>query len=137
MRHLQLINWKIVIYSFQELKCLSKGDKLSPSFDFKAFKKYMEDLKKGKIKALPMGAYEYSCCVQYLKKIRHELWKNRKNFKSITLVFDKCSSSGIVLCPLEDCLEMVAEEVGFSVINEEIEFKKYEYTLRSEFLKRG
>ncbi len=91
----------------------------------------MEDLKKGNVKPLPMGPYEYSCCVEYLKMIEHELIKNRCKSKFITLTFDEYSKYGMACPPLEDCLEKVAQEVGFAVVYEEIKNNSYIYTLKS------
>ena len=76
MRHFQLINCKIVVYACKELKCLLRGE----SFKTDTVHEYMEDLRKGIVKPLPMGAQEYSCCVEYLKMMRRELIKNRNNF---------------------------------------------------------
>lgn len=131
MRHFQLINWRIMVHSFNELKCILRGNRLEPSFNPQTIQEYMEDFKKGTIKPLPMGAYEYNCCVEYLKKIRHELFSNRDNFESFTLVFGKSDFYDLVIVPLEDCLEMVANEVGFKVTGEKIGDDKYEYTLES------
>lgn len=131
MRHFQLINCKIVVYAFKELKCLFRGESLKPKFTPDTISNYMEDLKKGTVKPLPMGPYEYSCCVEYLKMIRRELFKNRKSFKFITLTFCECDEYCLICPPLEDCLDKVAKEVGFEVICEEREGDKYTYTLQS------
>ena len=135
MRHIQLINCRIVIYAGKKLICIAKGGKLKPSFDHKSISEYMEDLKQGRpMKALPMGAYEYDCCVKYLKKIRRILWYSRENFETLILEFSKTDKHQVVITPLEDCLEMVAKDVGFKLTNEEIFGDKYIYTIESVFV---
>ena len=131
MRHFQLINCKIVVYACKELKCLFRGESLKPSFNPDTVREYMEDLKKGVVKPLPMGAHEYSCCVEYLKMMKRELIKNRNKFKFMMLTFDEYDHYGITCPPLEDCLSMVAKEVGFEVVCEEVQNNKYMYTLKS------
>lgn len=131
MRHFQLINCKIVVYACKELKCIFRGESLEPSFNPETIGKYMDDIKKGNVKALPMGPYEYSCCVEYLKMIRRELIKNRNKSKFMMLTFGESDEFGVICPPLEDCLEMVAKEVGFAVICEEVKGNKYTYTLKS------
>ena len=137
MRHFQLINWRIVIHSINELKCLARGEHHTPSFNTSTISEYMEDLKKGIVKPLPMGAYEYHYCVEYLKMIRHELWENRKNFETLTLVFGQVGPYHLVIVPVEDCLEMVAEEAGFDVTSEKDNGENYTYVLKSKFWKKG
>lgn len=131
MRHFQLINCKIVVYACKELKCLFKGESLTPNFNPETINEYMDDLKKGIVKPLPMGAYEYNCCVEYLKMIRRELIKKRNQSKFMTLTFGEYDHSDIICPPIEDCLAMVAREVGFEVVYEEIQGDKYMYTLKS------
>ena len=131
MRHFQLINCRIVVHAFNELMCMFRGESLESSFNSETIHEYMEDLKKGTVKPQLMGTYEYSCCTEYLKKIRRELFKNRNNFETLTLTFGEIDHYGIICCPLEYCLEMVAKEVGFEVIDEEIGSEKYTYTLKS------
>ena len=131
MRHFQLINCKIVIYACKELKCLFKGESLTPSSNPETINEYMDDLKKGTVKPLSMGAYEYNCCVEYLKMIRRELIKKRNQSKFMTLTFSEYDHSDIICPPIEDCLAMVAREVGFEVVYEEIQGDKYVYTLKS------
>ena len=137
MRHFQLINWRIVIHSINELKCLAKGEYREPSFNTSTIPEYIEDLRKGIVKPLPMGAYEYHYCVEYLKMIRREVWKNRKALESITLKFGERGPYHLVIVPVEDCLEMVAEEVGFKLVEEIDTGVGYEYVLKSEFWKKG
>lgn len=133
MRHFQLINCRIIVYAAKELGCLARGQRLKPSFTPETASEYIKDIVDGKPpKALPMGAYEYSCCVEYLKLIRRTLWKNRNNFKKLVLVFGEVDRFGCILLPVEGCLEMVAKETGFSV-DEKFEPERYVYTLRSEF----
>lgn len=91
----------------------------------------MEDLREGIVKPLPMGAHEYSCCVEYLKMIRRELIKNRNNFKFMVLTFDEDAHYDIACPAVEDCLYMVAREVRFEVVYEEVQNNKYMYTLKS------
>lgn len=131
MRHFQLINCKIVVYACKELKCLFRGESLKPSFNPETIHEYMKGLKEGGAKPLPMGAYEYSCCVEYLKMMRRELTKNRNKSKFMMLTFDEYDHYGIACPPIEDCLEKVAKEVGFAVICEEVHGDKYTYTLKS------
>ena len=131
LRHFQLINCKIVIYATKELKCLLRGESLEPSFDSEAFKEYMNDLKNGIVKPLPMGAYEYGCCVDYLKIIKRELLKTRCRTKFMTLTFSEHSKNGVIFPPLEDCLNLVAKEAGFAVVCEKIKKDSYNYTLKS------
>ena len=131
MRHFQLINCKIVVYACKELKCLSRGERLEPSFNPETIHEYMESLKEGNVKSLPMGAYEYSCCVEYLKMMRRELIKNRNNFKFMILTFDEDVHYDIACPAVEDCLYMVAREVGFEVVCEDVQNNKYMYTLKS------
>ena len=131
MRHYQLINCKIVVYACKELKCLLRGESLKPSFNPETIGEYMEDLKNGIVKPLPMGAYEYSCCVEYLKMIRRELVSKKNRNKFVMLTFCKNDYQGLVCPPLEDCLKMVANEVGFELVHEEIKGEKYTYTLIS------
>lgn len=133
MRHFQLINCRIVVHSLNELKCLLKGGRLEPSFDPKTVDEYLKALEEGNVKTLPMGAYEYSCCVEYLKKIRKELIRRRGRHKILFLEFSGMDEFDMVISPLEDCLEMVAKEVGFEVVDEEILPNKYQYTLVSLF----
>ena len=131
MRHFQLINCRIVVYACKELKCLIRGESLEPSITPETIQEYMEDLKKGVVKSLPMGAYEYSCCVEYLKMIRREIVSKKNRNKFVLLTFDKADPNGLVCPPLEDCLKMVANEVGFELIDEQINGDKYTYTLIS------
>ncbi|MBR3614849.1 MAG: hypothetical protein IKL55_06695 [Clostridia bacterium] len=93
----------------------------------------MEELERGNLNSLPMDAYEYHCCVEYLKKIRYELCKNWKNFETITLFFGETDYFDLLIVPLEDCLKMVASEVGFELIGERVEDEMYKYTLKSMF----
>lgn len=137
MRHFQLINCKIVIYACKELKCLFCGESRKSKFTPETAQEYIDDLKKGVVKPLPMGPYEYNCCVEYLKMIRRELIKNKDYFRFITLTFGECDEYGLICPPLEDCLEMVAKEVGFTVVYEEVEGDKYTYTLKSSLGERG
>jgi hypothetical protein len=129
MRHFQLINCKIVVYACKELKCMLRGESFEPTLTPENIQEYMEDLKSGTMKKLPMGGYEYSCCVEYLKKIKRELIKSRCKSKFMMLTFDEYEP-GVVCPPLEDCLEMVAKEVGFAVVYEEVKGNKYIYTLK-------
>ena len=131
MRHFHLINCKIVVYACKELKCLFRGESLEPSFNSETISEYMENLKNRVVKPLPMGAYEYSCCVEYLKMIRRELVNKRNRNKFVMLTFSKSDNSGVICPPLEDCLKMVANEVGFELVDEQIEGDKYTYTLIS------
>ena len=134
MRHTQLLNWKIVVYSCKELSCIFKGDELKPSFSPDVISEYMEALSKGdKLKPLPMGAYEYDCCVEYLKKIRRKLFESREKFKEIVIVFDELNRYHMATPPLEDCLFKVANEVGYEVTEEKILDDRSEYTLVSIF----
>ena len=75
--------------------------------------------------------YEYSCCVEYLKMIRREIVSKKNRNKFVLLTFDKADPNGLVCPPLEDCLKMVANEVGFELIDEQINGDKYTYTLIS------
>lgn len=130
MRHMQLLNKKIVVYSCKELSCIFKGGKLEPSFTSSTIARYMEKLEKGeKLEPLPMGAYEYDCCVEYLKKIRHLLFASRKDFSKLIVVFKETNRYHMVTPPLEDCLFKVAEDVGFKVTDEKILDDRFEYTL--------
>lgn len=131
MRHFQLINCKIVVYACKELKCLFRGESLKTSCNPDTVREYMEDLKEGVVKPLPMGAREYSCCVEYLKMMRRELIKNRGKSKFMMLTFDEDVHYGIACPAVEDCLSMVAKEVGFEVVCEEVQNNKYMYTLKS------
>lgn len=134
MRHTQLVNWKIVKYSCKEITCIFKGGKLEPSFSPDVISEYMEDLSKGeKLKPLPMGAYEYDCCVEYLKMIRRCLYDSRENFKKLRIVFYEINRYHMVTPSLEDCLFKVAEEVGFKVVDEKLLDDRFEYTLESVF----
>ena len=134
MRHTQLLNWKIVVYSCKELACIFKGGKLEPSFSSDVISKYMEDLSRGKnLEPLPMGAFEYDCCVEYLKKIRQLLFESRKDFSEIVIVFDELNRYHMATPPLEDCLFKVANEVGYEVTEEKILDDRSEYTLVSIF----
>ena len=134
IRHIWLINTRIVVYTCKKLICMAKGDKLKPSFNMKMVYEYMEDIKEGKrLKPMPMGAYEYSCCVKYLKKIKSLLKTSREDFHSLVLEFGEKDKHSIVITPLEDCLEKVAEEVGFKLTSEEIGSEKYVYTFQSTF----
>ena len=137
MRHFQLINWRIVIHSINELKCLAKGERLKPSFNTDTIPEYLEDLRKGIVKPLPMEAYEYHYCVEYLKMIRRKLWENRKDFESFTLVFGDMYKHRLPIAPVEDCLEMVAKEAGFEVISETDTGVGYNYVLKSKFWEKG
>lgn len=131
MRHFQLINCRIIVYAAKEIGCIARGGSLKPSFTPEYASKYIKEIVDGKPpKALPMGAYEYSCCVEYLKLIRSKLWKNRENFDELVLVFGEVDRHGCILLPVEDCLEMVAKETGFSM-DEKVEPDKYVYTLKS------
>ena len=132
MRHFQLINWRIVVHSINELKCLAKGERLKPSFNTDTVFSYLEDMEKGTVKPLPMGSYEYHYCVEYLKMIRRKLWENRRNFESFTLVFSKMDCYNLLIVPVEDCLEMVAKEVGFKIVSETDTGVSYNYVLKSE-----
>lgn len=134
MRHYWLINWWIVVHSFKELMCLMKGESLEPSMNSEAISKCIQLVRDGELSIeLPMGAYEYDCCVEYLKKIKSLLIASRKNFEHLTIVFDEVNSRQLVIPPLEDCLCKVAKEVGFCVIDETAYDTKYEYILKSEF----
>ena len=133
MRHFQLINCRIVVYACKELKCLIRGESLEPSITPETIQEYMDDLKSGTLKSLPMGGYEYSCCVEYLKKIRQILFESRKDFSEIVIVFHELNRYHMATPPLEDCLFKVAEEVGFEVTDEKILDDRFEYTLVSTF----
>lgn len=131
MRHFQLINCKIVVYACKELKCLFRGESLKPSYNSETIHEYMKEPKEGTVKSMPMGAFEYSCCVEYLKMMRRELVKNRNKSKFMMLTFDEDVHYDIACPPIEDCLYMVAKEVGFEVVCEEVQNNKYMYTLKS------
>lgn len=134
MRHYWLINWWILVHSFKELMCLIRGESLEPSLTPQTISKYIQGLQDGEFPTeLPMGAYEYDCCVEYLKKIRRLLKASRNDFKSLVLVFDEQDSRQIVIPPLEDCLQKVSKKVGFNVIDEKAFEERYEYTLESVF----
>lgn len=134
LRHIQLINWRITVYACKELMCLVKGDSLTPSFNLETLSEYIQDFEENKaLKPLPMGAYEYDCCVEYLKKIRHTLSISRDDFSSIVLEFSETNPCNIVIPPIEDCLTMVAKEVGFNIADEKILDDKYVYVLESIF----
>lgn len=137
MRHFQLINCKIVVYACKELKCLIRGESLEPKFNPETAMEYMEDLKHGTVNPLPMGAYEYSCCVEYLKMIRRELFKTQNRGNFMVLTFGEYDRHGVICPPLEDCLEMIAKEVGFAVVCEEVQGDKYTYTLKSTLREKG
>jgi len=126
-----------VVHSINELRCLAKGERLKPSFNTDTIPEYLEDLRKGIVKPLPMGAYEYHYCVEYLKMIRLKLWENRKNFESLTLAFGEAGPYNLVIIPAEDCLKMVAEEVGFELTSEKDTGRSFNYVLKSEFWKKG
>lgn len=135
MRHIWLINTRIVVYTCKKIFCIAKGQKLKPSFDLEKISEYMEDLKEGKrLKPMPMGAYEYACCVKYLKKLRRSLWSSRKDFHVLAIVFNEKDKYSIVISPLEDCLEKIANETEFKLKNEEIYFDEYVYTLQSNLV---
>ena len=94
IRHIWLINTCIVVYTCKKLICMAKGEKLKPSFNMKMVYEYMEDIKDGKrLKPMPMGAYEYSCCVKYLKKIKSILKSSREDFHSLVLEFGEKDKS--------------------------------------------
>lgn len=134
VRHMHSINLQIIIYASKEIACILKGDCLAPSFNPETMSEYLKDLQNGNpLKALPMGAYEYDCCVEYLKKIRRHLFNSRENFKVLKLVFNEFDTCQTVVPPLEDCLEMVAKKVGFKLTDESIESDKYVYTLESVY----
>ena len=119
------------MYAFREIVCIIKGDRLAPSFNPETMSEYFEELKSGRItKPLPMGAYEYDCCVEYLKKIRNRIFASKDNYSKLVLVFDEYDTCQNVIPPLEDCLEMVAKEVGFEVIDEKIMPYQYVHTLK-------
>ncbi len=132
VRHIQLINCKIVVYSSKELMCLLRGDKLQPSFTSKEALKYMDALKRGENSPpLPMGAYEYHYCVDYLKIFRKKVIENENNLQYLALVFNEVNQYGIPCPPLEDCLKKVADEVGFELLQEEIHDNFYWYSFKS------
>lgn len=134
VRHMHSINLQIIVFASKEIACILKGDRLAPSFNPETISEYLKDLQNGKpLKELPMGAYEYDCCVEYLKKIRSNLFSSRKNFKVLKLVFNEYDTCQTVIPPLEDCLAMVAKKVGFNVTDEAIETDKYVYTLESVY----
>lgn len=131
MRHFQLINCRIIVYAAKEIGCIARGESLKASLTPEYISKHIRDEEKRKApKEFPMGAYEYSCCVEYLKLIRRMLWKNRENLDELVLVFGEVDRHGCILLPVEDCLEMVAKETGFSM-DEKVEPDKYVYTLKS------
>lgn len=137
MRHFQLINCRIVVYAFNELKCIARGESLEPSLNPEKIEEYIKNLKEGSVKPLPMSAYEYGCCVEYLKIIRRELIRRRNSFKFIMLTFSKTDSYGNVCVPLEDCLEKVANEVGYAIVYEDMKSEAYTYTLKSTLNERN
>lgn len=110
---------------------------MKPSFNTDIIPEYMEDLRKGIVKPLPMGAFEYHYCVEYLKMIRRKLWECRKDFESFTLIFGDMDNYRLVIAPVEDCLEMVAKEAGFEVISETDTGISYDYVLKSKFWEKG
>ena len=129
LRHMQLINMHIIRYAFKEIACILKGDRLAPSFNPETMESYLKDLKEGNPpKKLSMGAYEYDCCVEYLKKLRKVLVQSRKDFRQIVLTFDEIDTCQTIIPPLEDCLELVAKEVGFELVDENINGDFYVYT---------
>ena len=89
------------------------------------------------MKPLPKGAYEYDCCVEYLKMFRKEFFKNRKDFSTITLVFGEDDKYGIVQTPVEDCLLMVAKEVGLELVEENLLIHQSEYVFKSLFFENA
>lgn len=124
-------------YAFKELVCIFKGDHLAPSFNPETMSTYLNNLKEGKtLDPLPMGAYEYDCCVEYLKKLRTKLVSSRKDFSQIVVTFDEIDTCQAVIPPLEDCLEMVYKEVGFKLVDESIETFSYVYTFESLFYQK-
>ena len=134
MRHTQLINFKIIVYSCKEIGGILKGKKLKPSLSPKKIQEYIDDFQKGnEIKSLPMGPYEYDCCVEYLKMLRKELFKNRKDFSMITLRFGPNLKYGVTEVPAEDCLIKVAKEVGFDFSEERLLALNSEYDFKSSF----
>ena len=138
MRHTQLINFKIVVYSCKEIVELIKGKSTAPSISSDKLHEYLKDFQEGNgVKPLPMGAYEYDCCVEYLKMFRKEFFKNRKDFSTITLVFGEDDKYGIVLMPVEDCLLMVAKEVGLELVEENLLTHQSEYVFKSLFFENA
>lgn len=137
LRHIQRLNFCIMKYAFKELVCIFKGDHLAPSFNPETMSTYLNNLKEGKTLApLPMGAYEYDCCVEYLKKLRTKLVSSRKDFSQIVVTFDEIDTCQTVIPPLEDCLEMVYKEVGFKLVDESIETFSCVYTFESLFYQK-
>lgn len=137
LRHIHLVFSRIIKYAYKELVCILKGGSLTPSFTPDMIPAYFEDLKNGKkLQDLPMGAYEYHCCVEYLKKFRSQLFRSRKSFDEIKLSFFEIDENLIIISPLEDCLITVANEIGFDLIEENIDGIDYEYTFKSRFFQK-
>lgn len=131
MRHTQLLNWKIVVYSCKEIACIFKRAKLKSNPSSAELVDYTESLlKNGR---LPAKAYEYDCCVEYLKKIRHCLFSSREDFSKLLIVFDEVDRYNEVRLSSAVLFFKVAEEVGFKVTDEKLLDDRSEYTLKSVF----
>lgn len=128
-RYTSLIKWLKIKYATRIGVCLLKGDDFLPTirdsllygFGTEEFEKVLND-------GIPMGGYEYRCCLQYLKKI-HNYFKeihHKKLCPPYTLEFSD-TYNNIVIAPLEDCLEKVLNELGFKIVSEQLSPNSYVY----------
>lgn len=79
----------------------------------------------------PMGVYEYNCCADYAKKIMEALLRSFGAKEFYVEFGPKDLKKGIIVPPLEDCLERVANECDLDIVGEEYGFLSYTYTVQS------
>ncbi len=141
IRHLQLINWHICRYSLKALHCSFNGDLFLPSAMHHTeeyyFKKSAENgtLMSNEFSEDDMGAYEYDCCVIYLKNLRTTLFKKGFLNSNYQLEFSEAKNnltSDLILCPFANCFYTVAKKCGFKVIDECFSENTFIYTLCSD-----
>lgn len=131
IRLFQLINWHICRYSVKCLYYSFKGDPFLPTFNPDDFENYLDKCfsPDGDFKGLPMGAYEYECCIIYLKTIRKTMLKEGPSSNIYTIDFSRSNPLGYTLVPLKDCLQKVTNDCGLKIIDNPLDETQCIYTL--------
>ena len=78
---------------------------------------------------LPMGGYEYHCCLQYLSIIQNCFKNAKKNNLLPPLYLEFPENTKIISPPLEDCLELLLNDLGFSITEEHYTNCSYIYQI--------
>lgn len=131
MRHFWLINFYIAKYSCKVISRIFKGDStFLPSH--RVIRANLEMMtRNGLIKPPNMCAYEYDCCVEYLKIIRKNFHFSRKSDSEFSIVFSALDTPQVYIPIYETYFKMVAKECGFDITHIEKLNETYIFTLAS------